>query len=231
MKIKRPQNIPACAEACLQALSAAGLGHHISLGGAFALLHYHDYRTTHDIDAWWQPEATDKDKEAVISTIVNALESFGTVRIRHWQEVTSIELDTSKRKTFSFQIASRSAQLQPVTTSPWPDISLDSFTDLVASKMTALVERGAPRDFVDIYTLCHADFVTPHSCWQLWQQRQQLRGYDDDLTQAKFAVRVRLKRIEQRRPLENIQEQQARTDAEQLRNWYKSEFLDDTNDA
>lgn len=231
MKIKRPQNIPPYAEACLQALSAAGLGHHISLGGAFALLHYHDYRTTHDIDAWWQPEATAKDKEAVISTIVTTLESFGTVRLRSWQEVTSIELDSSQRKTFSFQIASRSAQLQPAAISPWPDIPLDSFADLVASKMTALVERGAPRDFVDIYTICQAGLVTPHTCWKLWQQRQQLRRFEDDLTQAKFAVRVRLKRIEQRRPLENIQDPQARTDAEQLRKWYKSEFLDDTNDA
>ena len=231
MKIKRPQNIPPYAEACLQALSTAGLGHHISLGGAFALLHYHDYRTTHDIDAWWQPEATARDKEAVISTIVTTLESFGTVHIRNWQEVTSIELDTSKRKTFSFQIASRSAQLQPVMASPWPDIPLDSFTDLVASKMTALVERGAPRDFVDIYTVCQASLVTPQTCWQLWQQRQQLRRFDDDLTQAKFAVRVRLLRIEQRRPLHEIQELPARAAAEQLRNWYKSEFLDDTNDA
>jgi len=158
VNIKRPQNIPPYAEACLQALGTTGLGHHISLGGAFALLHYIDYRTTHDIDAWWQPEATARDKEAVISTIVTTLESFGTVHIRNWQEVT-------------------------------------------------------------------------RTCWQLWQQRQQLRRFDDDLTQAKFAVRVRLLRIEQRRPLHEIQELPARAAAEQLRNWYKSEFLDDTNDA
>jgi predicted nucleotidyltransferase component of viral defense system len=31
--------------------------------------------------------------------------------------------------------------------------NIDSFGDLVASKMVALVERGAPRDFFDIFTL------------------------------------------------------------------------------
>jgi len=55
---------------------------------------------------------------------------------------------------FSFQIARRSAQLHPSTTSPWEGVLLDSFEDLVANKMIDLVERGAPRDFLDINRLC-----------------------------------------------------------------------------
>jgi hypothetical protein len=42
-------------------------------------------------------------------------------------------------KVFSFQIAQRSAQLEPSKPAPWIDVPLDSFPDLVASKMVALV--------------------------------------------------------------------------------------------
>lgn len=227
MEIKRPQNIPPYAEACLQALSTAGLGHHISLGGAFALLHYHDYRTTHDIDAWWQPEATAKDKEAVISTIVTTLESFGTVRLRSWQEVTSIELDTHRRKEFSFQIADRSVQLEPSLASPWQTIPLDSLDDLVASKMVALVERGAPRDFVDIFTVCQNNLVSPNQCWQLWEKRQRLATENPSRSRAILAILTHLARIEQQRPLSTITDQSAKELAIQVRTWFKEEFAHD----
>jgi len=35
--------------------------------------------------------------------------------------------------------------------------------------MVALVERGAPRDFLDIYTVCQAGLVTLEECWELWR--------------------------------------------------------------
>jgi hypothetical protein len=54
MKPHRPTHIPAYAEICLQALVANGLNDKISLGGAFGLLHYLDYRPTHDVDALCQ---------------------------------------------------------------------------------------------------------------------------------------------------------------------------------
>ena len=79
------------------------------------------------------------------------------MRQRSFGDVTSIELDTAdKKKTFSFQIAERSAQLQPSVPAQWTDILLDSFSDLVASKMSALIQRGAPRDFRDIYSICQS---------------------------------------------------------------------------
>ncbi len=55
---QRPTHLPEYAEACLQALVESGLSHAISLGGAFGLLHYYDYRPTHDVDAWWTDLAT-----------------------------------------------------------------------------------------------------------------------------------------------------------------------------
>lgn len=61
---------------------------------------------------------------------------------------------------FSFQLAHRLAQLAPPQSVLWTDVWLDSLPDLVAAKMVALVERGAPRDFRDIYTLCQARVTT-----------------------------------------------------------------------
>ncbi len=50
---RRPEHLPDHREMCLQALVEHGLAEHISLGGALGLLHYLDYRATHDVDAWW----------------------------------------------------------------------------------------------------------------------------------------------------------------------------------
>lgn len=84
---------------------------------------------------------------------------------------------------------------------PWIDVLLDSLPDLSASKMVALVERGAPRDFRDIYTLCQAGVTTPQQCWALWRRRQQLSGSDTDAARAHLAVQTHLTRIAQRRCL------------------------------
>lgn len=48
---RRPSHLPDYAELCLTALAAHQLGDKISLGDAFALLHYLDYRSTYDVDA------------------------------------------------------------------------------------------------------------------------------------------------------------------------------------
>src|SRR3954467_1655715 len=108
-----------------------------------------------NVDAWWTPATLPEDRERVLAILEAALQPYGEVRARKWGEVVSLELRKSGKTVFSFQIASRSAQLQPPTTLPWSDVALDSLPDLVASKMVALVERGAPRDFRDIYAVCH----------------------------------------------------------------------------
>ena len=81
MEPRRPTNIPAYAEVCLQALVAAGLNDKISLGGAFGLLHYLDYRPTHDVDAWWNVATTSQEREAVMRAIETALQPFGVCNI------------------------------------------------------------------------------------------------------------------------------------------------------
>jgi hypothetical protein len=155
----RPTQLSKYAEATLEALAAAGLGHKLSLGGALGLQHYLEYRFTHDVDAWWV------------------------------------------------------------------DVALDSLPDLIASKMTALVERGAPRDFRDIYTLCEEELVTAQECWRLWRERQERAGSDAAPYRARLAVETHLARIAQHRPLAGIEESEQRLAATHLRNWFAQEFL------
>jgi Nucleotidyl transferase AbiEii toxin, Type IV TA system len=106
------------------------------------------------------------------------------------------------------------------------DVALDSLPDLVASKMVALVERGAPRDFRDIYTLCQEKLVSGRECWRLWRERQQRSGSDPDPYRAKLAIETHLSRIAQHRPLDTIAEPEQRAAAASLRNWFSQEFFD-----
>jgi len=224
---QRPTHISEYAHACLGVLSASDLAKHLSLGGAFGLAHYFEYRTTHDIDAWWVEPITQEQQQQVIQLVENSLRSFGEIRIRLWGDVTSVELAQEKKTVFSFQIARRSAELHPPLPSPWGNIQIDALDDLIASKMNALIERGAPRDFLDIYTLCQQNLCDVAQCWQLWAKRQQLSGDDADRQRAMLAIRTHLTRLEQSRPLMKITDQGQRQSAEQVREWFKKEMLHD----
>jgi Nucleotidyl transferase AbiEii toxin, Type IV TA system len=223
---RRPEHLPDYSEMCLQALVERGLAEKISLGGAFGLLHYLDYRATHDVDAWWAETATPADQRQVLQVLEVALGRAGEVKTRAWGDVVSVELKRAGKTVFSFQIARRSAQLEPSQPAPWIQVPLDSLSDLVASKMAALVERGAPRDFRDIYRLCQARLMTPRECWALWQRRQQAAGSSADFARAKLAVETHLARIAQHRRLEQIVDAGQRLEAEQVRAWFKGGFLD-----
>lgn len=223
---RRPTHLSEYARVCLEALAEQGLGGQISLGGALGLLHYLDYRPTHDVDAWWRAAATEQEQQQVLSVIEDALQPFGQVRRRVWGDVVSIELTRDGGTVFSFQIARRTAQLQPSVPALWTDVLLDSFQDLLASKMVALVERGAPRDFRDIYSVCRAGLATPAECWQQWRERQRLAGSDTDSNRAQLAIETHLARIAQHRPMAEIGDPAQRAAAEDVRSWFAEEFLD-----
>ena len=226
MEPARPRHTPKYAELCLEAVTRSDLGNRISIGGAFGLLHYHDYRPTDDVDAWWETAATAEDRQRVVDVIHEALETVGAVRTRTWGDVVSIELVRGNKKIFSFQIAKRSARLHPSKQAPWIAVLLDSFSDLVANKMVALVERGAPRDFRDVYSLCQAGLTTPADCWGLWRRRQERAGADVTGNRARLAVETHLTRIVRYRPLDKITDPQARETAAKARAWYRKELLD-----
>jgi ribosomal protein RSM22 (predicted rRNA methylase) len=219
-----PSHLSGYGEICLQALADAGLGDKISLGGALGLLYYYDYRPTYDVDAWWV-DATEQGRQRVIRTITKALEPLGAVTVRSWGDVVSIELKDDTGKVFSFQIAQRSAQLEPAKLVPELGVLLDSFPDLIASKMVALVERGLPRDFRDIHAVCQAGLITPQKCWDLWRRRQQIAGSDTDHHRAKLAIETHLERIAQHRQLDEIADPEKRREAHELRKWFREVFL------
>ncbi len=125
----------------------------------------------------------------------------------------------------SLQIARRSVQLAESFPSAWEGIGVDSFDDLVASKMVALIERGAPRDFRDIYMLCQSGRIDAARCWELWRDRQTRAQEDAEGRRAQLATRTHLARIEQARPLEEIADAAERAQAEKLRAWFVKEFL------
>ncbi len=178
------------------------------------------------MDAWWAPGATAEDRRRVIEVVEATLQPFGQVKTRTWGDVISVELMREGKTVFSFQVARRSAQLEPSAPAPWTDVLLDSFPDLLASKMVALVERGAPRDFRDVYALCQAGLTTPQGCWELWRQRQLAGGSDTDSARARLAIETHLARIAQHRPLAEIADPKQRAEAEGVRNWFAGEFLD-----
>ena len=191
---------------------------------------YLDYRATHDVDAWWIETVTEQDKNLIAQTLEKSLISFGKVKIRKWGEVVSVELMQENKTVFSFQIASRSVQIEKSVSANWINVPLDSFADLVASKMIALVERGSPRDFLDIFSICQAELVTVHECWSLWHKRQMLANSDVNMGRARLAIETHLARIATHRPLNKIANAPEREQAEKLRTWFLKNFLEVTND-
>lgn len=222
---QKPSHLSIYAQVCLDALVKENLADRISLGGALGLFHYLDYRPTHDVDAWWSAPLTEVEKQEVTRLLETTLATHGTVHVRAWGDVVSVELSQNGKTVFSFQIAARSIRLEEPVSAGWIDVPLDSLTDLVASKMVALVERGAPRDFLDIYTLCQAGLLNMNECWAIWHKHQNLAGSDADTSRARLAIETHLERIALHRPLEKIANLDQREQAQQLRDWYLNSFL------
>ena len=225
MKITRPKFITTYAVLCLEALQRSGLGKFIVLGGALGLSYYYEYRTTKDVDAWWTEEAGERDKERVIALVGKTLETEGEVVVRRFGDVVSVDLRKEDQVIFNFQIAARSARLREPVASDWSPVTVDSFEDLVASKMTAVIERGAPRDFLDIFEICKHTSITISKCWELWKEREAKKGNrSPDPRLGCEGLLLHLSRIEKLRPLSSIDDPEQRTCAEELRTWYRYEF-------
>ncbi len=62
-------------------------------------------------------------------------------------------------------------EIDPPIRSPWGRFPMETLEDNVASKMMALVSRGAPRDFVDVKAVVDAGLVTAKRCWQLGEAK------------------------------------------------------------
>lgn len=220
--MRTPAGIDPLADRILQRLAGRSEASEIVLGGYLALQHHLDYRETHDIDAWWRVRSTPAAERAILAVMQQVADEEGfTVRERRFGETLSIELMREGRKTFSFQIAVRSVELAPPVVSAWPPILIETLQDNVGSKMNALVDRGSPRDFLDIKSVVEHGLLSAADCWQLWTRKNPGQSIDA----ARQKVLFHLSALELRRPLESIESPAERDRARLTREWFRHEFL------
>ena len=220
-----PANLNPFARELLEMLRGQPAARHIILGGGVALSHYHEYRETVDVNAWWvkpidetgRMETSDLMRERMRELAARHGLDFSE---RNWDVTRSYELRRGSQKIFSFQISYRDVQLDPPTGAHWPPLHLETFRENLAAKMRALVHRGAPRDFTDVAAVCGAGIVTPEECWELWLAKTP----DGKISEAKMAVLRLLEQIAVRRPVEDIPNGEQRRRAAEVRRFIRDEF-------
>ncbi len=200
----------------------------VVLGGHFALRCYLAYRPTHDLDGWWTAGLSASERRGARSVIRQVAEEVAgahglSIVERSWGDTEAFDfqrMESGRRRTiFSVQIADRTVELEPPILSPWPPIPIETLRDNLGSKMDALVARGAPRDFRDIYEIVQADLATVSECWDLWQAKNP----DTSVDRARAQVIKHLESIAERRPLDQLPEPE-RPAADALRRWVRAKL-------
>jgi len=222
----KPRHLDPLAVELLEGIATCPSASSIVLGGYFALKHYHDYRVSHDVDAWWSESANEQQREetrrAVHAVLTESAARRGlSLCVRRFGDTEAWELRGGGSTVFSFQISARTLQLEPPLPSPWLPLQIETLADNLGAKMNALAQRGAPRDFLDIYELVRAGLVTAADCWGLWQRKNP----DLTLLAARAEVRRHLEALEKRRPLTGILDAGERDRAAQVRAWFRDFFL------
>jgi len=218
---KPPAAIHPLSRELLESLAGHPEAADIVIGGGVALSHYLEYRDTVDLDAWWRAEPR-ADVLALLETTMReiAVRHGLGFRRRSWGETESLELLRGTVKQYSFQISRRTVTLDDVLPSSWQPICIETLRDNVASKMTALIQRGAPRDFLDIYHVCTRGVISKEDCWNAFTAKNPGIAIDE----ARRKIIARLAMIESTRPIETIQSVEARQQAACVRDWYHRFF-------
>ena len=179
-------------------------------------------RATKDVDAWWRQGKSLELIAQAFGACRRAAAPFhlDVQRINHGDVDAFDFIDGEKKKVFSFQIALRDVALGEPSTSRFGALSIESLQDNLASKMSALVSRGAPRDFIDVKRAVDAGVFSVDDLWSLWKKTNPERGIDV----AKVHTAHHLSVIEMRVPLDSIDP--ARRDGiKDARRWYRSVLL------
>ncbi len=213
-----PRRLSGFAREVLELLAGHPSAAEIVIGGGVALAHYLDYRDTFDLDAWWATAASAGATAVMAEAMTEVARRHGlSFTSRSWGETLSFELNDGSRKVFSLQIAARDRYLDEPLEAAWPPVRLETLRDNIASKMTALVERAAPRDFRDIHAICAAGLMTPDGCWKLYQAKHPAQ----DRRAAAAKILHALTRLELQRPLHTILTEPERQSAAEVRRWYR----------
>ena len=212
-----PQHLEPLAKDVLEGLRGMEGARFIVLGGGVALQHYVEFRRTVDIDAWWAGEVRTETRDLLTRVMEDVGRARGLQLVkRSWGETESYELLKGQEKVFSFQIALRSVQLEAAKHSAWQPVQVESFRDNLGSKMSALVGRGAPRDFLDVREVCRRGLAREDECWQVWQDKNP----DRNVREARVNVLRHVELLESRRPLAALSENE-REAAQTLRDWVR----------
>lgn len=220
--MNKPEHLDPLAEAILERLRQNPASSEIILGGYFGLQHYLDYRRSHDIDAWWRQRASLATEQAIRQVMQEVAADHGArYQERRFGETISFEILEPDGRRMSFQIAVRDIALDAPQPSPWAPILIESLRDNLASKMNALVNRGAPRDFMDIQKAVDSGLVSEEECWQFWL----LKNPGQRAAEGKARALINLENLEQRRPPSEIKDPTQQANAQSLRDWFRREFL------
>lgn len=213
-----PKNLNPFARELLESFAGHAEAAEIVLGGGVALSHYLEYRDTVDVDAWWRTEPSEDVLRFVESCMKALAAKHGLdYRRRTWGETESLELLRGSQKQFSFQISQRTLYLDTALPAEWQPLWIETLRDNLGSKMTALVERGAPRDLRDVHELCAHGLASIEECWHLWRVKNSERDPREGPEKVLFFV----ERLEMQRPLEKIQVPAERERASALRHWFR----------
>jgi predicted nucleotidyltransferase component of viral defense system len=104
----------------------------------------------------------------------------------------------------------------------WQPILVESLADNVGAKMNALVQRGAPRDFLDIRELVRRGIASVEQCWDWWSRKNP----SIDVRQARAQALRHLEEMEQRRPIDAIGDPRDRSAARRAREWIRRVLLE-----
>ncbi|MBM3881942.1 MAG: hypothetical protein FJ387_19840 [Verrucomicrobia bacterium] len=216
-----PVGLHVLAAGVLSRLRGQRAAENIVIGGGVALQHYCPHRPTVDLDAWWRDRAR-HETEVLLEQVLRSMaqERGLAYRRRAFGDTQSFELMQGDRKVFTVQIALRSVALDEPLPSAWAPVLIETFRDNLGAKMNALVGRGAPRDFTDVFEVCHRGLATTEDCWSFWQQKNA----DQNLGEAKARVLLHLEQIAARRPLAGLTDPAERERAGRLRVWVQREL-------
>lgn len=213
-----PDRLHPLAKEILEGLRSRPEASAIVLGGGVALQHYCEYRDTIDVDAWWEGPVRASTQAAIREVMQAVASRHGLdLGLRSWRETESYELRRGRQKVFSFQISQRTRELDSPLESAWAPVKIETFRDNLGAKMNALVDRGAPRDFLDAYEVCSRGLASESDCWDAWSQK------NPGLTVEEGRIRVlhHLEVLASRRPLESIPGAGEREAARTVREWIR----------
>ncbi|OGR90876.1 MAG: hypothetical protein A2992_03225 [Elusimicrobia bacterium RIFCSPLOWO2_01_FULL_59_12] len=132
-------------------MARSGLGQSFFLTGGTALAAcYLRHRLSEDLDFFTEEPGAVRQVAPVLETI--AREAAGSVRIaRQFETFLGAFITSPQGETVKIDFAQDSPfRLRPLESSPY-EIRVDNPLDIACNKLSALFERAAAKDFVDLY--------------------------------------------------------------------------------